>query len=457
MDGVRGKEGVAGFGRAIEDDADVVVAGGVGIAKDFGGSFTNERRNGIAQIVEGLAEGRAPLLVPAGTAAGAAAVGTPALDAMGAAPGGVFDDPGFEAGRVLLEEFAVVGGADAGGAAAVVFVLVLKGVEHPGEGHFAVFVVVTVAFAVGGDVDELGAALALGLESAKEALGEGFAAVEQAFECDSAGAGAVVEEDGDAAAFFQADEVGLRGVNGSVGRFGPGRLGVFAVLRELWRNDRAGARALVRGEEDEADIVLGEEVEGFGIDGGFGEPHAFRHAAEAVLEVSDAPANLRDAVAGGGEGHDEVVVGLGHGRSVAGKAGLAAPIGMDDGVMDASGVLLQPGKQRRAEVEAHPGVVIQDADDLVLAVDDAGCAVRGVALGGNALVPVVPGGGGLLGFDGFEPRILARGLVEVSVDANGSVGHESPGFHRTGRCGCGRRPGAMGLNLFLSAHSSPRI
>ena len=54
----------------------------------------------------------------------------------------------------------------------------------------------------------------------------------------------------------------------------------------------------------------------------------------------------------------------------------------------------------------------------LLVVDDAGGAVGGVALGGDALVPVVVGRGGVLQLDGFEPGVFARRLVEVAVDAD---------------------------------------
>ena len=54
---------------------------------------------------------------------------------------------------------------------------------------------VAVALAVGGDVDELRlAAVCRSAEAAEQALGEVFAAVQQAFEGDGAGDGAVVEE-----------------------------------------------------------------------------------------------------------------------------------------------------------------------------------------------------------------------------------------------------------------------
>ena len=88
-------------------------------------------------------------------------------------------------------------------------------------------VMVTVAFAVGGDVGDLRGFGIVGrrrVEAGDEAFAEVFAAVEEAFEGDGAGGGAIVEEDVDSAAFVEADEVGVGGVDGGVGGFGPGDL-----------------------------------------------------------------------------------------------------------------------------------------------------------------------------------------------------------------------------------------
>ena len=88
-------------------------------------------------------------------------------------------------------------------------------------------VMVAVAFAVGGDVGDLGDFGIAGrerVEAGEEAFGEVFAAVEEAFEGDGAGGGAVVEEDVDGAAFVEVDEIGLGGVDGGVGGLGPGDL-----------------------------------------------------------------------------------------------------------------------------------------------------------------------------------------------------------------------------------------
>ena len=58
--------------------------------------------------IECFAQWGRAILVPAGPAAVAAAVGAPALDAVGAAPGGVFEDLGLPLRREAFEELAVV-------------------------------------------------------------------------------------------------------------------------------------------------------------------------------------------------------------------------------------------------------------------------------------------------------------------------------------------------------------
>ena len=123
-------------------------------------------------------------------------------------------------------------------------------------------------------------------------------------------------------------------------------------------------------------------------------------------------------VAAAGERHDDVVVDLRDGRAVAAVALGAGAVGVEDHAIGAGRFVGEPLQQRGAEIEAHARVVVDDADDLVLAVGDARGAVGGVALGGDALVPVVVGRGGVLHFDGFEPGILAGRLVEVAVDAD---------------------------------------
>ena len=113
------------------------------------------------------------------------------------------------------------------------------------------------------------------------------------------------------------------------------------------------------------------------VDGGFGEPHAFRLAAETVLEVCDAPADLSEGVAGAGERHDDVVVDLGKRGAVSAEADGAGAVGFLDHVVSAGGFIGEPGEEGGSEVEAHAGVIVEDADDLVFRVGDAGGTVGG--------------------------------------------------------------------------------
>ena len=113
-----------------------------------------------------------------------------------------------------------------------------------------------------------------------------------------------------------------------------------------------------------------------------------------------------------------MVVGLGNGRSVTAEALAACTVGFKNCAIGFRLLAFYPGKKRRAEVEADIGIVIDDALDASLIVENARSRVRRVTFGVNALVPVVKGIGGILHLDGLEPRVLTRGLVKVRVDTD---------------------------------------
>ena len=131
--------------------------------------------------------------------------------------------------------------------------------------------------------------------------------------------------------------------------------------------------------------------------------------------------DLRLTIAGRGQRHDDVVVNLRHGGAVASKVLLALPVGLAHHRVGQGRFLFHPGEQRRPEVEAHPRVVVGDAQDAVLAVHDAGGAVRRIALRRDALIPIVIRLGRILCLDGLEPGVLARRLIEVSVNTDKTV------------------------------------
>ncbi len=177
------------------------------------------------------------------------------------------------------------------------------------------------------------------------------------------------------------------------------------------------AGRLVRREDGEADAVLGEDAQGAAVDRGLRQPHAVRPAPEAVHEVGDAPAHLRLLVALAGQRHDAVAERLGDGVAAA-EAALTVAVGVEHAAVDVRAGSLHPGQQRRADVEADMRVVIAQRRDPAVGVEHPRRGVGPVALGGDALVPVVVRGGGVLHFHRVEPGILARRLVEVPVHAH---------------------------------------
>ena len=153
------------------------------------------------------------------------------------------------------------------------------------------------------------------------------------------------------------------------------------------------------GEDGEAHALLGQHRQHPLVDGGLRQPHALGFAPEPVAEVGQAPAHLGAQVAVVAQRQDRVLVGLG-------DAPVSRPVGLDDARVDPR-VVLEPRQQRRPDVERQPPVVVDDGDDAAVVVEDAGSAVGPVALGRDALVPVVEGR--RQAADGLGPGVLARG------------------------------------------------
>ncbi len=141
-----------------------------------------------------------------------------------------------------------------------------------------------------------------------------------------------------------------------------------------------------------------------------------------MAEIGHAPADLRAQIAVVAEREDGVVVGLRYGVAVAAVV-RAARVGFEDVAVDARRVPLQPGEERGPEVEGEVQVVVDDVCDAPLSALEPRRAVGAVALGGDALVPVVEGRGGVLRLDVLDPGVLARWLVEVAVKAHRSPVH----------------------------------
>ena len=86
------KNALPRFVRAIENDADVVVASFPRVADKFLQPRLEDGRQLIAQPVQRGAERSTPLLVPGMSAGIAATIAAPAFDAMHTTPGTIVDD-----------------------------------------------------------------------------------------------------------------------------------------------------------------------------------------------------------------------------------------------------------------------------------------------------------------------------------------------------------------------------
>ena len=134
--------------RAIQDNFDIGIARCPGIGKDLAGEALEEGNKRIAQVIKGVAQWSSPFLVPRGIGADmTAAVTAPAFDAMGTTPGTHRQDFHLHLRGVCCQICAVCGQLNG-------FVR-MNEVDGPSQSHLAEFVVVAIAFTVGGEVNEL--------------------------------------------------------------------------------------------------------------------------------------------------------------------------------------------------------------------------------------------------------------------------------------------------------------
>src|SRR5262249_21373618 len=102
----------------------------------------------------------------------------------------------------------------------------------------------------------------------------------------------------------------------------------------------------------------------------------------------------------------------------------ARTVGLDDPPVHVGRVLGYPLEECGAEIEADPGVVVQQVADPALGIEQPRADIGRVAFARDPLVPVVERRGGVLALNDVEPGILAWRLIKMSVDANvARVGH----------------------------------
>ena len=287
---------------------------------------------------------------------------------------------------MFRQVFRVVGQAD--------IALPVDAGEEAGEDPVAPPEVVSVRLAVGRDGHYL--RIAAALETVQENPREILGASGQPAERDRVRRGAVVEEEGDAGAGGKPRLIGPPRVE-SLGRRLPDGFSALAPLESL-----------VRREDRESDAELRQDLEGLGVHGGLRQPHPLGRPAEPVLEVPNPPEDLRALVARAGEGKDQVPVRLRERRAVPGEALAAVAVRGEDRLGDGPRLPVEPGQERRSEVEGHPRVVV---------------GVGSVAFRGDSLVPVVEGRSRRLPLDLSRPRVLPRRLIKVAVHA-GETRHQ---------------------------------
>src|SRR6185437_8481324 len=96
---------------------------------------------------------------------------------------------------------------------------------------------------------------------------------------------------------------------------------------------------------------------------------------------------------------------------------LALAVAFKDALVAFRRALFHPGKQGRAEVEAYPGIIIDDLRDAAFGIKYSRGAVGKIALASNAFVPVMVRTRGILRFDRFQPRIFPRWLIKMTMNA----------------------------------------
>jgi len=109
---------------------------------------------------------------------------------------------------------------------------------------------------------------------------------------------------------------------------------------------------------------------------------------------------------------------------VAGMALTAQAIGGNNLIEQVGLVASKPGAQGRADIETQPGIIIDDSGDAVAMPEQARRGIRPVTLGRNARVPVMIRSRRVLHLDFIEPGVLARRLVEMTVDTDVPHGKE---------------------------------
>ena len=283
--------------------------------------------------------------------------------------------------------------------------MLVQVIEACRQCHLSRTVVMAITFPIGGDMDKLWRFDVF--KGIGDRFGKVDAIVEDAFEGYILGNAAVVKKQVDAFARRQFAQVSPAWINAIGGNVFPGFGANFA-----------NGFALAGCKHRENNPVFSQYFQGFGIGGGFREPHPFWLAAKTGFKIADSPNDLGLFVAAIGQGQNQMPICLSHGGTTPPSNCSALFVGLNDGLISGRICFFHPGKQSWTKIETDPGVIVDDVDDLLVVVQQAGCGIGGVAFKVDAVVPIVEWGCGVLSFHAFQPGIFTRRLVKMSVDAH---------------------------------------
>src|SRR5215813_547823 len=249
MGNIFAKEAIQSLSRAIQNGPDVFVAGFPDVRKECGRPLLVKRHHCFAQPIERSTQWPAPFLVRSVPCPGiAATVFAPASYAVRTTPGTVLDDLRLVLRRMFLEVLAII--REPSNA------LLLDVLQCIRERHVAVGVMMSVAFAIRGDMHELRPIAGVG-ESSRQTMRKLLPTIQQLLEGDCLRNGSVVEEDGDAASIAQAHQIWARRID-----FCSTRVPVCT------HTNPAEARRLEWRQDRELDPKLSHHVERLQVDGG---------------------------------------------------------------------------------------------------------------------------------------------------------------------------------------------
>ena len=168
---------------------------------------------------------------------------------------------------------------------------------------------------------------------------------------------------------------------------------------------------LVGREHRPPNAHIGQSLKACRVDRRLGQPHAERCPTEPRPELVDAPTHDGRAVTGRGQRKNGVNPRVRHGTA-------AGRVAHRDRGAEAGVAAVEPHTEGGAEIEAHRLVQVGRRHGGTGLIEPLRLAQREIALGGDALVPVVVRLRRLLALDLTGLRVLARRLIGVAVDAH---------------------------------------